>query len=201
LPIADVADHGQAVPMIVSLLGLLLAVDAPPVQQDPQILFHDPIRDVDIRYDMVGADVVFSAELPVGWSFGVAIDGDRNNSWGNGAGMEVANRGVTADHKYGRDQDGSFCAQSILSSFPNDPGQVLVSTDCDGYPSKGRLEWGQRNARKRAVMTLRIPASEIFGKYPDAHLQICLWDTKTEDCRFSPAAPYVLKAPLPAPTR
>lgn len=186
--------------MNASLLSLLLAMGASSAaQQDPQILLHDPARDVDIRYDMVGPDVVFSAELPVGWSFTVAIDGDRNNIWGNGAGMEVANRGVTTDHKYGRDQDGSFCAQSILSSFLNDPSQVLVSTDCDGYPSKGRLEWGQRNARKRAVMTLRIPASEIFGKYPDAHLQICLWDTKTEDCQFSPAAPYVLRAAATKP--
>ncbi|MDB5710503.1 MAG: hypothetical protein JWL96_2573 [Sphingomonas bacterium] len=66
--------------MIVSLLSLLLAVDATSVQQDPQVLFHDPVRDVDIRYDMTGPNVVFSAELPVGWSFTVEIDGDRNGA-------------------------------------------------------------------------------------------------------------------------
>ncbi len=184
--------------MNVSLLSLLLAVDATSVQQDPQILFHDPVRDVDIRYDMTGPDVVFSAELPVGWSFTVELDGDRNGAWGNGAGMAMAERGSSADHGYGRDQDGSFCAQTILASFDNDPSRILVSTDCDGYPSKGHLEWGQRNARKRAVMTLRVPAPEIFGKNPDAHLQICLWDTKAQTCSYSPTAPYVLKAPTTA---
>ncbi|MDB5676853.1 MAG: hypothetical protein JWM65_3835 [Sphingomonas bacterium] len=186
--------------MKASLLSLLLAMGATSAaQQGPQILLHDPVREVDIRYDMAGPDVVFSAELPVGWSFTVAIDGDRNGVWGNGAGMGAAEHGTTADRKYGRDQDGSFCAQTILASFPNDPNQILVSTDCDGLPSKGHLEWGQRNARQRATMTLKVPASEIFGKNADAHLQICLWDTKAETCSYSPTKPYVLKAPTAAP--
>ena len=187
--------------MNIALLSLLLAMGAAAVeQQDPQILLHDPIRDVDIRYDMVGSDVVFSAELPVGGSFTVAIDGDRNGVWGNGAGIGVADDpGTRADHKYTQDQDGSFCAQIILASSLDDPSQILASTDCDGFPSKGHLEWGQRNARKRATMTLKIPASEIFGQNHDAHLQICLWDTKTEVCQFSPTHPYVLKAPTAPP--
>lgn len=185
--------------MNVSLLSLLLAMGATPAaQQDPQILFHDPVRDVDIRYDMAGSDVVFSAELPVGWSIDIAIDSDRNGIWGNGAGMAVSERGAKADHRYGRGQDGLLCAQTILASYEKDPSQILVSSTCDEYPSKGRLEQGQENAQHRAAMALRIPASEIFGKYPDAHLQICLWDTKNWDCRFSPTQPFVLKAPATA---
>jgi hypothetical protein len=167
---------------------------------DGQTLYWDPSRDIQVRYEFTPAGVEFSADLPAGWSFTVSIDGDRNGAWGNGPGFEAAARGPTADRKFGQDAgDRTLCAQSILSSIPNQPDQVFVSTRCGGYPSRGRAETGQPDARGRTRIRLIIPAREVFDDHPDAHLQVCVWDTRRASCQHTPTEPFVLRRPAAQP--
>lgn len=179
------------------MLALWLAA-APGPPAGPAALFNDPQRGVEVRYSLTAASVAFSAYLPAGWSFSVAIDGDRNGAWGNGAGPAAAVAPTSPDRKFGQEAlGGVFCAQYILASRPDHPDEVLISSDCDAYPSLGRVELSQIDSGGRATITYRIPTAEVFGRYPSAHLQVCVWDTKKWGCQHSPKAPFVLPGPVP----
>jgi len=173
------------------------AAVVPPGQSSSQVLFHDPERDIAVRYAFTPEDVELSSYLPAGWTFSVAVDGDRNGRWGHGAETgPAANLEPTADRRFGQDaRNGIFCAQSILTAYANDPTRVYSSTECDGYPSRGRVEMSQLDGRASATITLRIPLREIFGGHPDAHLQICVWDMRQWNCRHTPADPFILRNP------
>jgi hypothetical protein len=178
--------------------SLLVAQDAP---APDQVLFEDAGRDVRIRYDFTPAGVEFSAHLPAGWSFGVAVDGNQDGRWGDGPENDRVRTHPTPDRQFGQDsRNGVFCSQYILTFSPQDPSQVSSSSECGGYPSRGSVVMSGFDAHMRATITLRIPAQEVFGDRQDAHLQVCMWDTQRENCRYTPAAPFVLRRPAaPAP--
>ena len=176
--------------------GLWLAAAAAQPAPPTGIVFKDKSRDVEVRYAVRPDSVDFSAYMPAGWAISVGIDGDQNGQWGNGAGRKAGETDTSPDRKYGQDvRGGAFCAQYILASIEGDPSEVYMSSDCDGYPSKGRVEISQIDSRGRATVTLHIPSGEVFGPWPDAHLQVCLWDSHTSVCQHSPAAPFVLPNP------
>jgi hypothetical protein len=176
------------------LLGLWIAAASAPAGDVGGILFQDAGRDVAVRYDFTSGRVDFSADLPAGWTFSVRIDGDQNGKWGNGAGAGAL--ATSPDRTFGQDSRGRvFCAQYILEALPADPSQVYISSDCDGYPSLGWVEMTQLDHRARARITYRIPSPEVFGTRSAAHLQLCVWDTKSWSCQHSPAEPFVLPRP------
>ncbi|HEU0100649.1 MAG TPA: hypothetical protein VFQ67_17960 [Allosphingosinicella sp.] len=178
------------------LIGLSIAAAAAPAGGSGAALFEDATRGVSVRYEVAGGRVDFSAELPAGWTFSVLIDGDQDGKWGNGAGIGAAETPTSEDRTFGQDaRGGVFCAQYILASRPEDPSQVLASSDCDAYPSRGWVEMGQLDRRGRARITYRIPSAEIFGSLASAHLQLCVWDSKRWSCRHGPARPFVLRRP------
>jgi hypothetical protein len=163
------------------------------------VMFDDAARDVRIRYDFTPAGVEFSAHLPAGWSFGVAVDGDQDGRWGDGPENDRVRTHRTADRNFGQDsRNGIFCSQYILTFMQQDPSQISSSSECGGYPSHGSVGISGFDSQMRATITLRIPAQEIFGERADAHLQICLWDTHQLTCRYTPAAPFVLRRPAPS---
>jgi hypothetical protein len=179
------------------LLVLAAALTSSASTQPPgdRTIYRDAERKIEVKYDFSGDEVLFSAHLPAGWSFTVDIDGDQNGIWGYGPSPDIPSAESSTDHAFGQDKNGTFCAQYILSSFPQNPSEVRVNTDCDGFPSRGTIEIGQMDAQRRATMTLKVPMSDVFGNGPDAHLQVCVWDTIQSDCRYTPAKPFILPNP------
>jgi hypothetical protein len=182
-----------------SLLLAGLAASSLGVQDAPSsdhVIFHDAEHDVSILYDFTPAGVEFSAHLPAGWSFRVAVDGDQDGRWGDGRDNGRTGTHPTPDRAFAQDsRNGVFCSAYILSSVPQDPSQVYAESECGGYPSQGSVVMSGFDAHMRATITLRIPAQELFGDRPDAHLQICLWDTQRRSCHHTPAEPFVLRRP------
>jgi hypothetical protein len=158
-------------------------------------IFRDAGRKIEVTYDFTAEGIEFSARLLAGWSFEVNIDGDQNGVWGAGPLAGIPSATESPDRSFGRDVNGSFCAQYIQSSFPQDPGQIRVKSDCDGYPSKGSVEIGQMDGQRRATYTLKVPLADIFGSQADAHLQVCLWDMERLSCQFTLAKPFILARP------
>ncbi len=149
---------------------------------------------VNVRYRSNGPLIQFSSELPAGWSFTVAVDGDQNGVWGVGSSQETSDR--SPDFKIGQDsENGIFCGQYILTASATDPTQVFSSTDCDGFPSGGTVTMSQMTQKKSAEITYQIPTSVMFGKNNTIKLQICVWDTQRNKCYFSPQIPYSIKRP------
>jgi hypothetical protein len=183
------------------LAWLLLAASAPSVPiAGPGVIFRDEAREIEVRYAFTPTGVEFSSSMPAGWSFTIAIDGDQNGLWGNGPGFEAASRGPTADHKFGQDaRNGVFCAQIILASDPSDPSQYFISSECNGFRSHGHVEATQLDDRGRSTITLKVPPAEVFGTNAEAHLQVCIWDTRRSTCHFSPAQPFILRRSAPNP--
>jgi hypothetical protein len=187
--------------------GLLIAALAAALRSGQQapatdhLLFEDAGRDVRIRYDFTPAGVEFSAHLPAGWTFSVAIDGDQDGRCGEGQQGDRFRVHSTVDRKFAQDsRNGVFCSAYVLSASTQDPGRIYASTECGGLPSGGTVVMTGFDARMRATITFRIPTEEIFGGRPNAHLQICLWDTQRWTCRYTPANPFVLQRPAgPAP--
>ncbi|HEX4736540.1 MAG TPA: hypothetical protein VH331_03155 [Allosphingosinicella sp.] len=179
-------------------LILATALTASASAQSPtggRSLFVDPERKVEVTYTFIGDEVLFSAHLPAEWSFKVNVDGDQNGVWGYGPSLDMPSADSSADHSFGRDKNGTFCAQYILSSFPQNPSQTRVTSDCDGFPSKGSIEICQEDAQHGATMTLKVPIAEVFGNQPDAHLQVCVWDTNRSTCQYTLAKPFILVRP------
>jgi len=160
-------------------------------------IYEDGQREIAVRFAFVSGAVEFSADLPAGWTFSVQIDGDQNGIWGNGP--EVAGRmsgDTSGDRAFGQDsRNGVFCAQYILTTRPGRPEDIYASTECNGYPSHGRVEMTQLDARLRATITYRIPSAEIFGTRGDAHLRVCVFDGQRSTCQHSLARPFVLQSP------
>src|SRR3954468_879264 len=71
-------------------------------------MFRDPERKIEVKYDFVGDEVRFSTRLPAGWSFSIHIDGDQNGIWGYGPSPDIPSADASADHAFGRDQNGTF---------------------------------------------------------------------------------------------
>ena len=158
------------------------------------ILFEDRQREVEIRYDLTPGAVMFSANLPAGWTFRIDIEGDQNGIWGNGPDAGPLTRFTSGDRSFGQDsRNGVFCAQYILTTQPGDPAQIRARSECNGYPSHGRVEMTQLDARLRATITYRIPSAEVFGTHADARLRLCLWDGQRSTCQHSLADPFVLR--------
>jgi hypothetical protein len=163
-------------------------------------IFRDTARGIEVHYDFTPAGIEFSARLPDEWSFTVNIDGNQDGKWGNGPESDSIVSRQTEDRAYSKEsRGGSFCPQYILSWISQDPTQSGSSSICGGYPSKGSVEMWAPDAQDRATMTLKIPLDEVFGKHADAHVQICVWDTHSRTCQFTPAKPFVLRRPaMPA---
>jgi len=159
-------------------------------------LFEDRQRGIEVRYAFTPGTVEFSANLPAGWSFSVEIDGDQNGAWGNGQEGTRLSGETSGDRAFGQDsRNGVLCAQYVLTSVPGRPDDIYASTECNGYPSHGRVEMTQLDARLRATITYRIPLAEVFGAGPDAHLRVCVWDGQRRTCQHSLASPFVLQNP------
>ncbi len=96
-------------------------------------LFEDPQREVEIRYALTPGAVMFSADLPAGWTFGIDIDGDQNGIWGNGPDAGPLTRFTSGDRSFAQDsRNGVFCAQYILTTQPGDPAQIRATSECNG---------------------------------------------------------------------
>jgi hypothetical protein len=164
-------------------------------------IFSDPARSVSVLYDFTPLGVEFSARLRVGWSFSVSVDGNQDGKWGHGPFSSTPDLTPTPDRRFGQDsRNGVFCSQYVLASLPGDPDQIALSTECNGALSRGSVLMSGFDARMWATITLRIPSDELFGSYPNAHLQICVWDTRQETCEFSPTRPFVLSHPAGSAT-
>lgn len=164
------------------------AIDAAPA------IYEDGQREIAVRFAFVSGAVEFSAYLPAGWSFSVQVDGDQNDAWGNGPEGTRLSGDTSGDRAFGQDsRNGVLCAQYILTSVPGRPEDIYASTECNGYPSQGRVEMTQLDERLRATITYRIPSAEIFGTRPDAHLRVCVWDGQRRTCQHSLARPFVLR--------
>ena len=174
-----------------------VSVQAPAqAAQSAGSLFADRQREAEIRYAFTPGHVEFSANLPAGWTFSVSIDGDRNGRWGNGPQGGGGTGDTSEDRKFGQDsRNGVFCAQYILTTVPGDPEQDYASSECNGYPSQGRVEMTQLDQRLRATITYRIPSAEIFGTHGDARLRVCVFDGRQWICQHSLANLFVLRNP------
>lgn len=190
--------------LVLVAVPLLAAVSAQTSAQPIQsggTVFHDRERETEVRYAFTPGHVEFSANLPAGWTFSVAIDGDRNGAWGNGPQTGRSTGATSGDRSFGQDsRNGVFCAQYILTTTPGNPEQIHASTDCNGYPSQGRVEMTQLDPRLRATITYRIPSAEVFGTHGDARLRVCVFDGRQSVCYHSLANLFVLRNPdAPSP--
>jgi hypothetical protein len=159
-------------------------------------LFEDRERGIEVRYALTPANVEFSADLPAGWTFAVQIDGDRNGIWGNGPGRGTPTSFTSGDLVFGQDsRNGVFCAQYVLTAAPENPAEIYATSECNGYPSHGRVEMTQLDRRLRATITYRIPSAEVFGTQAEARLRVCVWDGRQWACQHSLASPFVLRNP------
>jgi hypothetical protein len=125
------------------------------------------------------------------------VEGYEDGRWGYGAGMAAGTgKRSSGDVTYGQEADGgAFCAQYVLSSVEAHPDDVYVSSDCNGYPSKGHVELSQVDAGRRVTIVYSIPADELFGGRPAAHLRACVWDKTAWTCQHSPRNPFLLRNP------
>jgi hypothetical protein len=177
------------------LLAALSAQASAQAAQSAGPLFEDRQREIDIRYAFTPGTVEFSANLPAGWTFNISIDGDQNGRWGNGPAGNATGE-TSGDRAFGQDSGhGAFCAQYILTTDPGDPEQVYASTECNGYPSHGRVEMTPPDARGRTTITYRIPSAEVFDTHPDARLRACVYDGQRWTCQRWLATLFVLRRP------
>lgn len=176
--------------------AFLAALPTPASAQPGGTLFADRQRDVEVRYAFTPGNVEFSAYLPAGWDFSVQIDGDQNGIWGNGPEGASPRSATSGDRVFGQDsRNGVFCAQYVLTTAPGRPEDIYASTECNGFPSQGRVEMTQLDARLRATIIYRIPSAEVFGTRANAHLRVCVWDGQRRTCQHSLASPFVLQRP------
>lgn len=179
--------------------ALLPALSAPASAQPAQAggtLFQDRQREIEVRYAFTPGNVEFSAYLPAGWTFSVQIDGDQNGAWGNGPEGTRLSGDSSGDWSFAQDsRNGVFCAAFILTTVPGRPEDIYSTTECNGYPSHGRVEMTQLDARLRATITYRIPLAEVFGTGGEAHLRVCVFDDQRQTCQHSLANPFVLQRP------
>lgn len=182
---------------MVSLFALALAaaLNAQAAPADSNVVLADAERDVSIRYDFTPSAVRFSSRLPAGWSFSVAVDGDQDGRWGDGPDVGRTYSHPTHDFAFGRESGGGFCSQYVLTAAPQNPDRIFASSMCGDFASHGAIENGSADADGRALVTFIIPYQELFGARPEAHLQFCLWDSRRMNCRYGPAAPYILQRP------
>ena len=179
--------------------AVLAALSAPATSQTPpagDVIFEDRQSEVTVRYAFAPGTVLFSADLPAGWTFSVSIDGDRNGRWGNGPESGQLTSDRSGDRTFGQDsRNGVLCAQYILTTAPGDPERIYASSECNAYPSQGRVEMTQLDARERATITYRIPSAEVFGPHGEARLRVCVWNGRQNVCQHSLARPFVLRDP------
>ncbi|AQR73721.1 hypothetical protein [Sphingomonas sp. LM7] len=155
------------------------------------------VRDgsIEIRYRFGKDSIQFSSELPAGWSFSVAVDGDQNGVWGYGP-RQSSDELQSPDFKIGQDTRGSvFCGQYIFTAMQSDPNKIYSSSDCDAFVMGGFVKLGQLKADGNAELTYEVPMQTMFGQRDSARLQICVWDTKRENCYFPMPNLFVIKRP------
>lgn len=179
-----------------ALLAAMSAQASAQATQSGGTLFEDRQQDIQVRYAFTTGAVEFSAYLPLGWTFRVEIDGDQNGAWGNGPGEGVPDRSTSGDRAFGQDSNnGVFCAQYILTTRPGQPEQVYMSSECSGYPSRGRVEMSQLDERRRATITYRIPSAEVFDTHREARLRACVYNGQRWICQHSLARLVVVRNP------
>lgn len=136
--------------------------------------------------------IQFSSNLPAGWSFTVAVDGDQNGAWGIGSDQPSLYK--SPDFKIGQDtHNGIFCVQYVFTALKSDLNQIFGSSDCEGFQTGGSVVIGQMTDKHSATITYRMPTSVMFGQDKTIKLQICVWDTQREKCYFSPKKPYIIR--------
>ncbi len=177
------------------ITGLAVAATTPISQDVDQSAKQEIYNEGGVRidYSFVGSGVQFTSVLPERWTFSVNVDGDQNGIWGVGPVDEARTAQSSEDFAYGLDVDsGTLCSQYILAANVNDSSSHSVSSACDSHVSAAYLQVGQIDRSKNVKVSLYIPGKELFGSRSDAHLQVCVWDTRAWRCKYSPMAPFVL---------
>lgn len=195
--------------MMWTILALLAAQQGAVIPPPPVVVinrdevYSDTKRNVAVRFAEVPMDMVlFSSELPAGWSFEISIDGNQDGKWGMGPGNPDVSVTTSPDRKYGQDsRNGVFCSQYVFSSFENDPTSIYMSSECGGLKSNGRVIMTGLDANMRSRIMFAIPADEIFGASQSAHVQVCVWDTVRWNCQHRLPALLDLKRAMKAQPR
>ncbi len=151
----------------------------------PVIVLEDRPNDIAVTFQ--GADddnVEFRANLPVGWTFKITVDGDNNGRWGTGVGTPKAPPPASLDRTFGQDSRlGPFCAQYVYTAAEDDPSEVFVSSNCGRLPSRGRVELSGLDGQERFDLRLVLPAHELFGDRAQASIRACLWNATKWTCQ------------------
>lgn len=185
--------------ILAAALALLLSPEGVGLEKphpDPRIAYSDPARDIVIRYDVTATGIEFSGKLPAQWTFHISVDGDANGQWGMGP-SRTFHVEKTADWTFAMGADGGYCPQYIFTANPDDTALVYASSECSRRPSRAQLRVSRPPEGQRRTIIYAIPDEELFGTRPDAHVQICVWDTQQTFCEHGPTTPFI----VPRPTR
>ncbi|RYF21055.1 MAG: hypothetical protein EOO77_06790 [Oxalobacteraceae bacterium] len=186
-----------------SLLAVVSLIVSTPIQstQPPRSQLEVPAgnlsgRDLTVRYEFIGGQIVFNALLPEGWSFSLNVDGDQNGVWGNGNGTDPALMTNSKDYTYGSTKSGYLCSQYIYTGSA-DSLSVNASSACSARPSRGHMILGPGAIAEELVSSaVSVPIAEFFGTHSDARIQICIFNTKNWSCNFSPSSLFRIIRPL-----
>lgn len=159
-----------------------------------QVIVQEGPARISYRFD--GSDIQFSGKLPAGWSFNVSVDGDQNGIWGLAPGESVRDAIRSPDFTIAQDAlNGIFCGQYVFAPSSSNPDEIYESSDCEAFKTSGYVRIGQMQSDRTAQITYNIPAGIMFAGKDTMAVQVCIWDTKTTKCHFSPAKPYMIKRP------
>jgi len=150
-----------------------------------------------IRYDLAPGSVVFGAQLPAGWTFSIAVDGDQNGIWGHGPYTGAEQATPTNDIEYSADSANggdALCAQYVYAANARDPERPYYTSYCNVFASKAEVRVSQPNSDGRVTTGYLIPASELFGANATAHVVFVVWDTQMSHQFFTISTPFVVHA-------
>jgi hypothetical protein len=197
----DFVPAGRRSRLGLSVLALLLA-GAPQLAMAESKVAVDLGAIGSIRYDLAPGAVVFGAQLPAGWTVSVAVDGDQDGIWGHGPYTGADQSTPTSDIEYstlGALQGVALCAQYVYAANAKDAEKPYYTSYCNVFASKAEVHVSQPDSDGNVTTGYLIPASELFGSNPTAHVVFIVWDTNMFHQFFTISKPFVLNASdLPA---
>jgi hypothetical protein len=150
-----------------------------------------------IRYDLAVGSVVFGAQLPTGWTFSIAVDGDQNGIWGHGPYTGAEQSTPTSDIEYSANNangSSALCAQYVYAANARDPEKPYYTSYCNVFASKAEVRVSQPNSDGQVTTGYLIPASELFGANATAHVVFVVGDTQMFHQFFTISKPFVVNA-------
>ncbi len=183
----------EFLPPLLAQLTIVTSAAPPVVSLGSIVVYADSGRKVKVEFTQTPlGTVLLSSRLPAGWTFAVAIDGDRNGIWGQGAKVDPSLE-ASPDRAFGQDsRNGAFCSQYIFSSSELDPREIATKSECGGLASRGGVAMTGYDSEMRTSIVLEIPADEFFGDSSSARVQTCVWDTAKWTCQHRLPALQVL---------